>query len=323
MVNPAVWNFADTYEWMDRVTHGSLAPLMITCAVNGGIHGREANPAVPETPEEIAREAQRAFSAGAVAVHIHGRQRGNLAATADEADVYEEINFRVRELCPDIIINNTTGGGPTATRETRLDCLSALPEMASLSLGPVMARNTVGPRRTPLPHPHDGLLSEDSAPLTYGEVGEFVEKMRGNGIKPELEIHHGGHYWVVRDLIEKGLIEPPYAHQFVMGFQTATFPTVANVAALVSELPSGSIYSMVGLGPFHLPMASLSILMGGHVRVGLEDTIYYSGNTLATGNAELIERVVRLAREMNREIATPAQAREMLGLGEPRRYERR
>ena len=316
-----VFEYGDSRAYMERVRTG-LAPLIITCAVNGGVQGREMNDALPETPEEIARSCKEAYDAGASIVHIHGRDPLDLPKSAESFEVYGEINARVRELCPDLIVNNTTGGGPGMSMESRYRCLEARPEIASLNLGPDMSRFRLPARPEPLPNPHDEIIYDDCIPFTYGVIRRLAEVMKELGIKPEMETYHPGHFWVSGDVIGAGLVEPPYLFQFVMGYQTSAFPTAANLAHLVSELPEDSVFFACGVGHFQLPMTTMSILMGGHVRVGLEDNIYYSRGRKLRGNGEAVERAVRIATELNREVATPAQAREMLGLGEPRPYER-
>jgi 3-keto-5-aminohexanoate cleavage enzyme len=309
----STWNYGDSYEWLRRQREG-LGPVIITCAVNGGVQGREANPALPETPEEIAAQAREAYDAGASVVHIHGRSPDNLAAAADQAEVYAEINHLVRQACPDIVINNTTGGGLTTTMEDRFRCLTAAPEMASLNLGPEMVRLRVGARPAPLPHPHDGFEVDTCVAWTYGIIEQLATVMRAHGVKPELETYHNGQYWVSRTLIEKGLIDPPYVHQFVMGYQTSTFPTPANVCELVRELPAQSVFFVAGIGPYQTPMNVMALLLGGHVRVGLEDNIYARRGAKLTGNGEAVERIAAIAQQLGREVASPAEARGILGL---------
>lgn len=313
--------YADSYEWMEQVRAG-LPPLMITCAVNGGVQGREANDALPERPEEIARQAKEAYDAGAVAVHVHARDPGNWAHTTGNPDVYREVNALIREACPELIVNNTTGGGPTTTMEARYRCLDALPELASLNMGPDMSRFRIAPRPEPLEHPHGGLVYDDCIPFTYGIIEQLARIMLEKDVKPELEIYHPGQYWVSRDLIERELVRPPYLFQYVMGYQTSSFPTPEHLCFLVRDLPAQSVFFACGIGPFQLPMTTMATLMGGHVRVGLEDNVYYSRGRKLRGNGEAVERAVRIARELNREVATPAQARELLGLGPPRAYAR-
>lgn len=315
------WDYGDSFEYLEHLRSG-FAPLIVTCAVNGGVQGRETNDALPEAPEQIATACKEAYDAGASIVHIHGRHPDNLAASADDPNTYRAINARVRELCPDLIINNTTGGGPGMAMESRYRCLEARPELASLNMGPDMSRFRLPARPEPLPNPHGELIYDECLPFTYGIIGKLAEVMKELSVKPEMEMYHSGQYWVSRDVIGAGLIEPPYLFQFVMGYQTSAFATPANLVHLVSELPEDSIFFVCGIGPSQIPMTTMSILMGGHVRVGLEDNIYYSRGRKLAGNGEAVERVIRVAKELNREIASPAQARELLGLGAPRKYER-
>ena len=140
--------------------------------------------------------------------------------------------------------------------------------------------------------------------------------MKKRAIKPELETYHTGGIWVILDLIHNGKLEKPYWVQTVMGYQTSSWPTVDNVWHLLRELPADSLWLCSGIGPFQLPMTTLATLMGGHVRVGLEDNVYYRRGEKAKSNAQLVERAARVAHEMNREVATPRQARQMLGISE-------
>ena len=171
-------------------------------------------------------------------VHIHGRDAGNFTNCTEDPSVYREINGLVREKCPNIIINNTTGGGPTTTMEARIACLDALPEMASLNLGPDMERFELAARKPPLAHPREAMLVDMCMPFTYGFIDELASVMREKGIKPELELYQPGQYWVSRGLIARGLIEPPYTHQFVMGVQTSSYPTPWNVLECCASCPA-------------------------------------------------------------------------------------
>jgi 3-keto-5-aminohexanoate cleavage enzyme len=314
------WRYGDTYEWMERARRG-FGPMIITCALNGGVQGKETNEALPETPSELAQAAYDAWNAGAAAVHVHARDPENLADCTQSSHVFLEINARIRERCPDLIINNTTGGSPTVTMDARYEGLEARPELASLNLGPDMSRFRLPARPAPLPHPHGEIVYDDCIPFTYGIVEGLARRMRKLDIKPEMEIYQPGQFWVSRFVVEEGLVEPPYLHQFVMGYQTSSWPTPWALADLVRDLPEGSVFSVCGIGPFQLPMTTMSTLMGGHVRVGLEDNIYYSRGRKLAGNGEAVERAVRIANELNREVASPAQARELLGIGAPRAYE--
>ena len=198
--------------------------------------------------------------------------------------------------------------------EQRLSCLDANPEVASLNLAPDMGKFELKPRGEEYTHPRPAIDYDDCVPFSYRQIAHFAAQMKARGIKPELETYHPGCGWVIRDLIAQGLIEPPYWVQTVMGYQTSSWPTVDNVVNMVREFPEGSVWLCSGIGPHQLPMTTLATLMGGHVRVGLEDNIYYRRGEKVRSNRQLVERAVRIAHELNREVATPAQAREMLGL---------
>lgn len=315
----APWNYSDPFEWMERNRTG-FGPLIITCAVNGGIQGKESHPALPETPAEIADQAREAVDAGASTIHIHGRAPDNLATNARDAETYLEINARVREACPDVIINNSSGGGPETTMEERFESLDGLPEMASLNLGPDMSRFRVPERPDSLPDPHPAQEFDCIIPFTYGIIDRLASLMAERAIKPELETYHSGQFGVSRDLIARGLLKPPYVHQFVMGYQTSVLPTPGHLLQMLADLPRESLFFVCGIGQYQLPMTTMSILLGGHVRVGLEDNVYYSRGRKLRGNGEAVERVAGIAESLGREIASPAEARAILGLGQPSRY---
>ncbi|HET9515067.1 MAG TPA: 3-keto-5-aminohexanoate cleavage protein [Gemmatimonadales bacterium] len=306
------WHYADAQAYLERV--GKMPPVIICCACNGGIQGKEANPNLPETADEIADSVYGAYRAGATMVHIHARDPNNFTRPAVTTEVWLEVNRKVRERCPEIIINNTTGGGPDMTMEERLQCLPARPEVASLNLTPDMSKFTIRERKPPLPFPREAIVYDECLPFSYKLVSRFAAEMKRYNVKPELETYHSGGPWVMHDLIRQGLLEKPYWIQTVMGYQTSSYPTVEHVVALLRDFPDDALWLCSGIGPHQLPMTTLAILLGGHVRVGLEDNVYYRRGELAKSNAQLVERTVRICHELNREVATPAQARRMLGL---------
>jgi 3-keto-5-aminohexanoate cleavage enzyme len=307
-----LWRYADTHAYLERV--GKMPPVIICCACNGGVQGKEANPNLPETADEVADSVHGAWRAGASMVHIHARDPNNYTRPALTTEIWLEVNRKVRERCPDIIINNTTGGGPDMTMDERLQCLPARPEVASLNLTPDMSKFRIAARKPPLPFPRDEILYDECLAFSYGLVSRFAAEMKKWGVKPELETYHSGGPWVMHDLIRQGLIEKPYWIQTVMGYQTSSYPTFENVVHLVRELPEDSLWLCSGIGPHQVPMTTFAMLLGGHVRVGLEDNVYYKRGEKAESNAQLVERTARLAHELNREVATPAEARRMLGL---------
>lgn len=318
------WNYSDPREYLRLVRNQELPPLIVSVALTGGIHGKELNPNLPESPEEQAEQAYECYKAGASIVHIHARDPATGYASPSTNPIhYYRVNKLIREKCPDIIINNTTGGGLKLTTEERMRSLEANPEIASLNMGPLAWKTVLKKRPPPLSGRDEDVLIDSVWPPTFSwrETELFAQKMLELNIKPEMEVYHQGQFQLVYNLIDKNLIKPPYLIQFVMGPPSAVLPTPHNLLSMLYHVPQNSIVSVIGIGPFQLYMSTLAIAMGLHVRVGLEDNIYYRKNELAKSNAQLVERVVRIANELNREIATPAQARKMLGLPEqPKQY---
>jgi 3-keto-5-aminohexanoate cleavage enzyme len=311
--NAAAGSFANAQDFMERVRLG-MSPLMICVACNGGVQGRETNDNIPETADEIADSVHAAYQAGASIVHVHARNPNQLYSGARTAEDWVEVNSKIRERCPDIIINNTTGGDLDMSMDDRLCCLEAAPDIASLNLTPDMSRVHFRERLAPLPHPRAAEDFDGCIPFTYATIRAFAQRMQEKGIAPEMEVYHPGAHWVIRDLIDAGLIKPPYLIQTVMGYQTSSWPTPQAILDLLRDMPAETVWLCSGIGPYQLPLTTFATLMGGHVRVGLEDNIYYSRGRKLTSNAEAVSRAVRIAHELNREIATPAQARVMLGL---------
>jgi 3-keto-5-aminohexanoate cleavage enzyme len=317
-----LWDFHNPYEWLKRARKWEFPPLIICAAITGGVQGKEANPNLPETPEEQVEQTYAAYQAGASMVHLHVRDPQKWWDGSGDVEQYRKVNGMIRRACPDIIINNTTGGSPGMTTEQRLACLDAQPEVATLNMGPDMAMFNLKERKAPLPHPRPAFDFDGALPNTYGEVRQFARAMKERGIKPEMEVYHPGLLWPVFDLIEQELVEPPYFIQFVMGYQTSPWATPHNFVNFMGNLPSQTVLEVSGVGSFQLPLTTLAMIAGAHmVRVGMEDNVYYKRGQLLENNAQAVERVARIARELNREIATPAQAREMLGLSQtPSRY---
>jgi 3-keto-5-aminohexanoate cleavage enzyme len=297
------------------VRKSSFPPLIICCAITGGVHGKEANINLPETPEEQVEQTDAAYQAGASMVHLHVRDPQKWWDGTDQMEQYRKVNGMIRQACPEIIINNTTGGSYGMTIEQRLACLDAKPEVATLNMGPDMYKLKLKERKAPVPHPRPGVDKDDIVPITYGEIRRFADGMKARGIKPEMEVYHPGQLWSVFDLIELGLVEPPYFMQFVMGYQVSPWATPRNLINFIEQLPSQTVLEVSGIGPYQLPMITLAMIMGAHmVRVGMEDNVYYKRGQLLETNLQAVEQVVRIATELNREIATPQQARQMLGI---------
>jgi len=309
----AGFRYTDTGMYLERVRRG-LPPVIICCAVNGGVQGKEVNPAIPESADEVADAVLAASRAGAAMVHVHARDPDDPPEPARTARDWQHVVRLIRDRCPDVIVNVTTGGSVGMTDAERLASLESGAEMASLNLTPDMSLVRTKERRAPLPSPRPATEVDDCWPITFGLVESFAREMQLRGIKPELETYHSGGASVVRHLIDKGLLASPYWIQTVMGYQAASPPTVQSVLDLLRDFPDGALWLCSGIGPHQLPMTTLALMMGGHVRVGLEDNVYYRRGELAESNAQLVARTVRQANELNRAVATPAEARAMLGM---------
>ncbi|KJK22555.1 3-keto-5-aminohexanoate cleavage protein [Burkholderiaceae bacterium 16] len=287
--------------------------VIVTIAPTGGMAQKSQNPNLPTQPDEIARNVYDCYNAGASVVAVHAR-RPDDGATCDPA-IYHDINQRIRDRC-DIVINNSTGGGVHGDMigqpgngyweilwEERLKGMEAGAEMCTLDATTIVA--SFGGRE---------LLMHTSPERSR----RLAVEMKRRGIKPEWEVFSPTHIvQEVAALTAAGFDEEPFVVNLVLGahrgFQNAMPYTPRILQSMVDLLPTGSLLCVSGIGPAQLPAAMNSLLLGGHVRVGLEDNLYYGPGELAT-NVQLTERVVRLVREMGCEPATPTEARAMLGL---------
>jgi len=273
--------------------------IIITVAQTGAITNKALNPNVPEQPDEIAQSALACFNEGAAICHIHARDK-NGENTAD-VNIFKDIHSRIREKC-NLIIQDSTGGGPNLTQEERIHCLDAAPEMASLNMGSLMR----------ISGPYKGIAWSNMP----HEIAYYVDQMADKGIKPEMEVYNHAMVTEVDRLIKAGRVKKPYYINVVLGmkYQGAEPADPDTLFSIVSRLPQDSIFNCTGVGSAQTRMITLSMILGGCVRVGLEDNIYYQKGELAQSNAQLVARVVRIARELGKEPATPDEAREILGL---------
>jgi len=314
-----IWDYSDTYEYTRRVQSSSIPPLIITVAITGGGPGKEINPNLPETSDEQVIATYEAYQAGAASVHIHARDATGAETSTDPAKCFE-INRRVREKCPDMIIGNSTGLSPWESRDKALKILEAEPELCSLNMGPFHIYALQKRREAPLTGRPNDIQRDDILMATWKDIEGIAKLALQKNIKPELEIYNASMFWNIQRLIKMNLINKPYWMQLIFG-QGYEPPTPKALIFMVDCLPEDSLWSVIGVGPHELPLTTMAILMGGHVRVGLEDNIFYRKGELVKSNAQLVERVVRIAKELGREIATPTQAREMLGLSAtPKQY---
>lgn len=272
-------------------------PVIISVATTGGHQGKEANPNLPTQPEEVARDIRECEEAGASVVHLHARDEDG--ENTKNVGRYQELRDCIEEYCDDIIVNYTTGGGGIFSREERIAPIletDPRPELATIDLGPI----NFGQTRT--------------AVNTREQNEEYAERMQEAGVKPELELFNPGHIPEANHLIEEDLLEEPYWATVIFGMQNGMPASPQNLITFVDNLPDPVEWQCLAVGKHQLPLTTMAMTMGGHVRVGMEDNVYYRKGELAESNAQLVRRAARLADELERPVATPAETRELLGL---------
>ena len=274
---------------------GNMGKLIITVGITGSRITRQQTPHIPITSQEIAQSGIEAWKAGASILHIHVRDSKTGLGTQD-VSIFKEVVDRIRGET-DAILCLTTSGIPGRNLEfhERLVPLSFNPELVSFDAGSINMRGNV-----------------------FLNPPEFLELLARETlirrIKPELEVFEVGMVQTCIRYMERGLLKPPLHFQFVLGVLGGMPATAKSLLHLSEVIPQDSTWSVIGIGPGQLPMAMIAMAMEGHVRVGLEDNIYYSKGVLAKSNAQLVERVVRIANEFGREVATPQESRKILNL---------
>ena len=271
-------------------------PVIISCALTGAQSPKSKNPAIPITPREIADDAYAAWQAGAAIVHLHMRDdEGN--GTMSTARFRETVALiREKKDC-DVIINCTSSGGLTLTHEKRLEHFQSIPEIEIGS--------------------YDAGTMNWACNYVFANPPEFLETLghtyQENKIIPEIEIFDPGMLGSAKHYLKNGVLQSPGWFQFVLGVLGGMDATIENMLYLQRMLPEGALWSATGIGRGHLPILFAAIAQGGHVRVGLEDNLYYQYGELAT-NEKLVSRAARVAAEFGRRPATPAEARALLGI---------
>lgn len=273
-----------------------MEKLIITAAICGAEVTKEHNPAVPYTLEEIVREAKSAYDAGASIIHLHVRLDDGTPTQSRER--FQQVCDAIRAVCPDVIIQPSTGGAVGMTDLERLQSteIKPTPEFATLDCGTL---NFGG---------DEIFINTDNTIMNFAKI------MKERGIKPELEVFDKGMIDIAMKVHKKGLLAEPLHFDFVLGVQMTA--TLRDLVFMVGSIPPGSTWTATGIGRSAYDIAAGTIILGGHVRIGFEDTLYLEKGKLAQSNGELVEKVVRLARILGREIATPTEARKILGMGE-------
>ena len=278
---------------MDRQITTEMTPVILTVALNGSVPTRDRTPHIPLTPEQIAESAVKCRDAGAAIAHVHARHADGRPTL--NPDIFARIHELVSQHT-DLIVQISTGGRADLDAHVRAEPIRRIrPEMASL---------TTGSMNFP-----DQVYSN-----SFETVATLARAMVEAGTKPEMEIFEAGMIDNALALVEDGLATPPLHFDFVMGSRGSQPATARQLLFLAESIPEDATWTVAGLGRWQLPMGILAIGMGGHVRVGLEDNLYYRRGELAT-NEQLVARMARIASEAERPVATPQVAREILGLG--------
>jgi 3-keto-5-aminohexanoate cleavage enzyme len=271
-----------------------LEKLIITCALQGAETSKADNPNLPVTLPEVVKAAVDAWNAGAAICHLHVRDQ--MGQPTQDTETYRRHGEEIRART-DLIIQVSTGGAVGMSLEERAQPLLLNPEMASLNAGTTN-------------------FGEDVFANPFNTMRHLAREMKSRGVKPEIEVFDMSFIENALRLVKEKLLKSPLHFQFVMGVPGAMPAHPRHLLHLVETIPSESTWSVAGIGRHQLPLGGMAIILGGHVRVGFEDNIHYRRGELATSNAQLVERIVRIARELEREVASSTEAREILGLSD-------
>lgn len=273
-----------------------MEKLVITACICGAEVTKEQNPAVPYTIAEIVREAKSAHDAGASIIHLH--VRWDDGTPTQDTGRFQEAVDAIKAVCPDVIVQPSTGGAVGMTDLERLASTDILPtpELATLDCGTC------------------NFGGDEVFVNTDNTIMNFAKIMKDKGIKPELEVFDKGMIDIALKMDRKGLLVHPLHFDFVLGVQMSA--TLRDLSFMVGSIPYGSTWTACGIGRSSFEIAAGTIIMGGHVRIGFEDSLYLEKGVLAKSNGEMVEKVVQLAKFFGREIATPEEARKILHIGE-------
>ncbi len=297
--------------------------VIITCAITGGIHTPTMSGALPVTPDEIAAQSIAAAEAGAAILHLHARDPQDGRPTPDPA-VFMQFLPRIKEAT-DAVINITTGGGLNMSVEQRLAApLLAKPEMCSLNMGSMnFGIFGLADRYTTWKHEWEAPYLRGTEDFIFRNTFRDIErivKMLGDahGTRFEHECYDVGHLYNLAHFVDRGLIKPPFFVQTIFGILGGIGPEVRNLMFMkeTADRLFGEDYrwSVLAAGRFQIPFATQAAMMGGHVRVGLEDSLFIGRGQLANSNAEQVTKIRKILEELGQTIATPAEAREILAL---------
>jgi uncharacterized protein (DUF849 family) len=281
----------------------SLDRVVVAAALTGALANRDQCPDIPYTPEEIGEEARRAREAGAAVVHIHARDRDGSPTV--RVEMYREIMEAVRARS-DILINFSTGAVGIPMEERVAHIRDLKPEIGALNMGSMNYAIYSSRKKT---FYWDLVFANPFKDISY-----LLKVMNEAGVRPELECFDTGHIGNTEPLIDLGLLRPPLQFSLIMGVLGGIPATTRNLVHQVGSLPPGSIWEVIGVSLVQWQLLAAAVTLGGNVRVGFEDNFYLEEGKMARSNGELVEKAVRLCRDLGREVATPAEARSLLKL---------
>ena len=292
-----------------------MKPTILSCAVTGSFTTREHNPNLPVTPEEIANECFAAAKSGAAICHIHVREP-ETGTPSMNIEYYREVVQRIRASSTDLIINLTTGPGGRYVPSDE-DPAQAGPSTTLVS--PIVRSEHVVELKPEI-------CSLDLNTMWFGggavinhppAVKAMAERIYASGVKPELEVFDVGHVSLANHLVKTGIIsDSKPLYQLCLGIPWGAPASPESMTLMRNMLPKDAIWASFGISRYEFPMVATATVLGGHVRVGLEDNLYISRGKLASGNAQLVERAVKIINAIGENVATPSQAREIFGLNE-------
>lgn len=277
--------------------------VIVTCALTGVLANRQQCPHIPYTPKEIAEEAKRAYDAGATVVHIHGREDDG--APSWRLEVFQEIAAEVRARCP-IILNFSTGSIDDDTSMQEAIIREVRPEIAALNMGTMNYAKYSEKRKD--------FVFDMVFPNTFTKIKNLLRAMNDAGVKPELECFDAGHTGSIWPLYDMGLLKRPTQFSFIMNVLGGIPPTVEAIQLQKNQIPDDSTWEVIGIGRPQWRLLAASLVLGGNIRVGLEDNFYLPDGTMAEGNGPLVEKAVELTRTVGREVANIEEARALLSL---------
>jgi len=280
---------------------------VITCAMSGVAANRDQCPGIPYTPEDYAKEARRAYDAGAAVLHIHARYADGQPSYRVEE--YRDITQAILAEVPDVIINFSTGAVGIPMEERVHHVAQLKPELGALNMGSMNYAKYSSKRKA--------FVFEFVFSNPFGDIRLLLERMNSVGVKPECECFDTGHIASVQPLIDMGLLRTPVQFSLILGVLGGAPPRAETLQHMSTLVPEGSTWEVIGISRKQWSLVAAAASLGGNVRVGLEDNFYVPSGEMAAGNGDLVDAAAQLVQLSGRTVASPAEARRILSLPDP------